>query len=171
MRKKKKKKSCWTVCLSLISWKMNHLALGGELTSEGRASQINEQQPNYITSIRDVCESCFPAARLGSAWWQLLASSVDNGRIRCQAISSDKRFIGKHQASLSHVKAQLSPPRIQTLFVVQCKKLIGSHQRGGEARWRCFPSLNIFTASSKGLKNILVWFFSNYVPCVFPEVA
>lgn len=123
---------------------MNHLALGGELTSEGRASQINEQQPNYITSIRDVCESCFPAARLGSAWWQLLASSVDNGRIRCQAISSDKRFIGKHQASLSHVKAQLSPPRLQTLFVVQCKKLIGSHQREARLAGGVFSSQHLY---------------------------
>ena len=86
----KKKKSCWTVFLSLFSWKLNHLALSGELTSEGRASQINELPPNYSASFSDVCGSCFPAARLGLDWWLLLASSVDNGRIRCQAASSDK---------------------------------------------------------------------------------
>lgn len=61
-----------------------------------------------------------------------MAVMLQNGKIekmnRCpkeRAISLTKDSIKRaHQASYSHLKARPSPPCLQRLFVVQCKKLI-----------------------------------------------
>ena len=47
------------------------------MSGAGRASQIDEQQPSYITLLADVCESCFLAALLGLGIvrWKVVGSA------------------------------------------------------------------------------------------------